>query len=340
MDILTPFAIKDLHLKNRIVMPPMCNFNIEKHDGIPTDWHFTHYASRAIGGCGLIIIEMTNVEGDGRITNRCMGLWNDEQQEALARIVKVCHDFGAKVGIQIGHAGRKAEDAIDPVAPSAIAFSEKYRTPRALTTEEVEAMVLKYQDAVARAVEANVDTIEIHGAHGYLIHQFHSQISNIRTDKYGKDLSLFGCEVIKAAKSVMPKEMPLIMRISAREYIDGGYDILGGIKLCKKYLEAGVDVFHISSGGEGPIGASGGPGAHAGYQVPLARKIKEALDVPVIAVGRLESPHLADAVIGNHDADLVAIGRGVLRNPNWTIEAAKQLGKEIEYPNFAIKAGF
>ncbi|MCL1989391.1 MAG: NADH:flavin oxidoreductase/NADH oxidase [Defluviitaleaceae bacterium] len=339
-DLFTTYQIKGLELKNRVVMPPMCNYAIVKKDGIPTDWHFVHYASRAIGGTGLIIIEMTNVEPDGRISDRCMGLWDDAQIEPLKRIVDACHGFGAKVAIQIAHAGRKAEDAPTPVAPSALAFDANSKTPRALETSEVKEMVVKFRDAVGRAVKAGVDAIEIHGAHGYLIHQFHSPLTNLREDAYGQDLTLFGKEVIQAAKEVMPSDMPLLMRISAVEYVEKGYQIEDAIKLAKAYQSVGVDVFHITSGGEGPIDGSGRPGTHVGYQVPFARKIKEALDLPIIAVGRLDEPHFANSIIGNDEADLVAVGRGMLRNPNWTLEAAAQLGKEVQIENPGLKLSF
>jgi NADPH2 dehydrogenase len=330
--LFTPYEIKGLSLKNRVVMPPMCQYSVANKDGIANDWHYTHYVSRAVGGTGLIIIEMTDVEPDGRISDFDLGLWSDEQIPALARIIEASHQHGAKVGIQIAHAGRKAEDAEVPVAPSAIPFDEKSKTPRALSTQEVEEMVEKFRLAVRRAVQAGVDTIELHGAHGYLIHQFHSPLTNKRTDKYGQELTLFGKEVIHAAKSEMPADMPLIMRISAKEYVDGGYGINESIAFAKEYQEAGVDLFHISAGGEGPIAAAGRPGTHAAYQVPLARAIREALNVPVIAVGRLDEPTLANSVIGNEDADLVAVGRGMLRNPYWTLEAATVLHKEIELP--------
>jgi len=331
-DLFSPFQLKGLEVKNRIVMPPMCQYSVEKKDGIANDWHYLHYVNRAIGGAGFIIIEMTDVEPDGRITDYDLGLWSDEQIPALARIVEACHQYGAKVGIQIAHAGRKAEDAAVPVAPSAIPFDEKSKTPRALSTDEVTEMVEKYRKAVKRAIQAGVDAIEIHGAHGYLIHQFHSPLTNKRDDEYGKDLTKFGREIIQAAKSEIPEEMPLIMRISAAEYVEGGYGIKESIQFAKEYQQAGIDMFHISSGGEGPIGAAGKPGTHAGYQVPLAREIKEALDVPVIAVGRLDDPILANSVIGNEDADLVAVGRGMLRNPHWALEAATILKKETNVP--------
>jgi NADPH2 dehydrogenase len=331
-DILSPYTVKGLELKNRIVMPPMCQYSVEKKDGIATEWHYMHYVSRAIGGTGLIIIEMTDVEPDGRISDYDLGLWSDEQIPALKRIVDACHSYGAKVGIQIAHAGRKAEDAEVPVAPTALAFDEHSKLPRSLTTEEVKGMVEKFGNAAARAVKAGFDTIEIHGAHGYLIHQFHSPLTNKREDEYGNDLTLFGREVIKAAKAVMPADMPLLMRISAKEYVEEGYGIQDSIAFAKEYQGAGVDMFHISSGGEGPIAAWGRPGTHAAYQVPLAKEIKEALQVPVIAVGRLDDPTLANAVIGNEEADLVAVGRGLLRNPYWALEAATQLKKETQVP--------
>jgi NADPH2 dehydrogenase len=331
-NLFSPYQIKGLELKNRIVMPPMCQYSVTKKDGIPNEWHYVHYVSRAIGGTGLIIIEMTDVEPDGRITDYDLGLWSDAQVPAFQRIIEGCHQHGAKVGIQIAHAGRKAEDAEIPVAPSPIPFNNDFKTPRELTTDEVKEMVEKFRQAARRAVQAGVDTIELHGAHGYLIHEFQSPLTNKRTDVYGKDLALFGREVIQAVKSEMPAHMPLILRISAVEYVENGYGIDHAIELVKHYKEAGVDLFHISSGGEGPIGSGGKPGSHAAYQVPFARKIKEACDVPVIAVGRLEEPQLANSVIANGDADLVAIGRGMLRNPNWALEASIQLRQEGVIP--------
>ncbi|WP_338786386.1 NADH:flavin oxidoreductase/NADH oxidase [Metabacillus sp. FJAT-53654] len=330
--LFSPYKIKGLELKNRVVMPPMCQYSVTNKDGIATDWHYIHYVSRAIGGASLIIIEMTDVEPDGRISDYDLGLWSDDQIPALERIVEACHKHGAKVGIQIAHAGRKAEDAEEPVAPSAIPFDEKSKTPRELSTEEVKEMVEKFRLAVGRAVKAGVDVIELHGAHGYLIHQFHSAYTNKRADEYGKELTKFGVEIIQAAKNEMPAEMPLIMRISAREYVEGGYGINEAIEFSRVYQKAGVDLFHVSAGGEGPIAAAGKPGTHVAYQVPLARAIKQELNIPVIAVGRLDEPVLANAVIGNDEADLVAVGRGMLRNPYWALEAAALLHKETDLP--------
>ncbi|WP_057915880.1 NADH:flavin oxidoreductase/NADH oxidase [Peribacillus muralis] len=327
-NIFDTFSYKGLELRNRIMMSPMCQYSVEKKDGIATDWHYIHYVSRAIGGAGLVMVEMTDVEPDGRISDYDLGLWSVEQVPALKRIVDGIHQHGAKAAIQIAHAGRKAEDAEIPVAPSAIPFDEASKTPRELTTEEVYGMIEKFRKSVQLAVQAGFDVIEIHGAHGYLIHQFHSPLTNKRTDEFGQDLTKFGSDILKAAKEEIPKDMPLMMRISAKEYVDGGYDIEGAIELAKAYKEAGAEIFDISSGGEGQIAAWGKPGTHAAYQVPLAREIKKALNVPVIAVGRLDEPALANAVVGTGDADMVAVGRGMLRNPYWALEAAKQLRKD------------
>lgn len=331
--LASAFSYKGLTLKNRVVMPPMCQYSVDAQDGTPNDWHFVHYVSRAVGGAGLIIMEMTDVEPDGRISNGDLGLWSDEQIPAYARIVNEVHKYGAKIGIQIAHAGRKAEDAEVPVSSSPIRFQgDVYKTPRALTTEEVQQMVVKFAESARRAVEAEVDTIEIHGAHGYLIHQFQSPLTNKRDDQYGQDLALFGVEVVSAIKKVIPADMPLIMRISAVEYVDGGYGLEHSIELCRRYKEAGVDIFHVSSGGEGPIGSRGRPGIHPGYQVPFARAIRQALEVPVIAVGKLDDARVAEATLGNGDADLIAVGRGMLHDPYWAIHAIRELSGEVEIP--------
>ena len=328
--LFSPYRVKGLQLKNRVVMAPMVQNSVTAKDGKPNDWHYVHYLSRAIGGVGLIIMEMTDVEPDGRITDADLGLWSDEHIPAYARIIDGVHAHGAKIGIQIAHAGRKAEDAERPVAPSEIAFPG-LRVPHALTAGEIERIVRSFADAARRAVRAGADMIELHGAHGYLIHQFHSPLTNRRDDEYGKDLALFGVRVIQAVKEELPQDMPLFFRISAVEYADGGYDIDHAVRLCEVYRDAGVDVFHVTSGGEGPAGRRK-PGNFPGYQVPFARKIKEALNVPVVAVGMLENPILADSVIRNGDADLVAIARGLLRDPYWAMNAAVALKQRTTVP--------
>jgi 2,4-dienoyl-CoA reductase-like NADH-dependent reductase (Old Yellow Enzyme family) len=328
--LFSSYRVKGLQLKNRVVMAPMLQNSAT--GGKPSEWHYVHYLSRAIGGTGLIIMEMTDVEPDGRITDADLGLWSDEQIPAFAKIIDGVHAHGAKIGIQIAHAGRKAQVAEKPVAPSEIAFlGPGYRMPRALTAGEIERIIRLFGAAARRAVQAGVDMLELHGAHGYLIHQFHSPLTNKRDDEYGKDPALFGVHVIQAVKKEMPEDMPLFFRISAVEYSDGGYDIDHAIRLCEIYRDAGVDVFHVTSGGEGPAGRRK-PGNYPGYQVPFARSIKEALNVPVVAVGMLEDPMLADAVVGNGDADLVAIARGMLRDPYWATNAAIALKQQPDIP--------
>jgi NADPH2 dehydrogenase len=335
----TPFTLKGLTLKNRIVMPPMCQYSVDAEDGIPNDWHFVHYISRAVGGSGLIIMEMTDVEPDGRITSRDLGLWTDGQIAAYAKIINEVHKHGAKIGIQIAHAGRKAEDALTPVGASDIpvqvlaeeSINGKASKPRALSTQEVKDMVILFKEAVRRAVEAGFDVIELHGAHGYLIHQFHSPGINNRSDEYGRDLSRFGVEVIEAARSVMPEDMPLIMRISAVEYMDGGYELEHSLAVAERYKAAGVDMFHVSSGGEAPPGERK-PGNYPGYQVPFARLFKQKLNLPVIAVGKLDDPNVAEAALASGDADLIAVGRGMLNDPYWAMHAIQAIARKVEPP--------
>lgn len=338
-DLFTPFNFKNLTLRNRIVMPPMCQYSVQAEDGIPNEWHYVHYVSRAVGGAGLIIIEMTGVHPDGRISNQDTGIWSDEHIPAYRKIVNGVHANGAKIGIQLGHAGRKAQDAEPSVAPSAIPFSSKFKMPRALTNEEIEELILAYKEGARRAVEAGFDTVEVHGAHGYLIHQFHSPLTNQRDDEYGQDLALFGERVVKAVKEVLPEGMPLIMRVSAKEYVEGGYDVDYCIRVSERYKNAGVDIFHITSGGEGPIGSDGGPKAVPGYQVDMASEFKQALQVPVIAVGLLDDYQIAQEVILSGKADMVAVGRGMLSDPYWALHASRELNGDQKVPK-AYERGF
>lgn len=324
-ELFTPYRIKGLSLKNRIVMPPMCTYSVESQDGIPTDWHYVHYTSRAIGGTGLIIVEMTGIVPEGRITSKDTGIWNEAQVAAFRKITDAAHAQGAKIGIQLGHAGRKALDAEPPAAPSAIPFDSRSKVPEALSADGVAGTIAAYGEAARRAVEAGFDTVEIHGAHGYLIHQFHSPLTNRRDDAYGQDLPLFGEEVVRAVKAAVPANMPVIMRVSAREYVDGGYDEAYALEFCRRYRDAGVDMFHVSSGGEGPIGSAGLPHSGPGYQAGLAEHIGRGLNVPVIAVGKLEGYEAASAVLGNGQAELVAVGRGMLSDPYWALHAEEAL---------------
>lgn len=346
--ILNPISLKNLKLKNRIVMPPMCQYSAT--DGVPNDWHLLHYTSRAVGGVGLIIVEMTNVAANGRITANCLGLWNDEQEQAFKKLVDSVHAQGAKIGIQIAHAGRKAQDEPNAVAPSAIHYGEldyagqNLITPRQLSIDEIKALVQAFADSVKRAVNAGFDAIELHAAHGYLIHQFCAPKSNQRSDEYGQDRLLFGEQVIHAVRAVMPDEMPLIVRISAQEYGENGFDSDYGVEIAKRFSSAGADVFHVSGGGDGVLCEGKHPEFYAGYQVALARKVKHATGKPVIAVGMLDDPAVADHVLGMGDADLVAIGRGLLRDPYWVLNAQYQQnrsdGKEVQFVPRQYERGF
>ncbi|MGO2696295.1 MAG: NADPH dehydrogenase [Bavariicoccus seileri] len=337
MSLLDPITIKQTHFKNRVVMPPMCQYSVIEKNGIVNSWHWQHYVSRAVGGAGTIIIEMTDVDPDGRITDFDLGLWEDAQVAPLKSLVSELKTYGATVGIQIAHAGRKAEDASQPVAPSAIRFpAPNYKTPHALSTQEAEKIVQHFQDSARRAVDAGVDFIELHGAHGYLIHEFQSALTNHRTDKYGKDLALFGVEVVEAVKAVIPEEMILQLRISAVEYAPNGYQLDHSIQLIKRYMAAGVDTIHVSSGGEGPTGPNK---LYAGYQVDYAKKIKDATNAIVTAVGLLHDPAVANAVIASNKADFVAVGRGILKDPYWTLHAGETLHLNTPIPK-AYQRGF
>lgn len=330
--LFDPISFRGMHLKNRVMMSPMCQYAVEARDGKPNDWHLIHYVSRAIGGTGLIMIEMTDVEPDGRITDRDLGIWSDDHVDAFKRVIEACQSYGAKVGIQIAHAGRKAEtESLSPVAPSPLPFKEGMRVPRALTTDEVKAMVDRFAEAAARAVRAGADTVELHGAHGYLIHQFISRFSNHREDEYGEP-NRFAAEVIQAVRARIPSEMPLLMRLSAVEYAEGGYTLEETVERCRLFHKLGVDVFDLSSGGEAPAAPAAVRAASPGYQVPFAARVREALRVPVIAVGQLDDPRVAEMVVQNGQADVIAVGRGMLRNPYWTNEAALALGHESVLP--------
>lgn len=325
-DLFTPYELRGLTLRNRIVMPPMCQYAVEKQDGMPNEWHFVHYVSRAVGGTGFIIVEMTGIHPDGRITRHDTGIWSDDHIEAYRKITDTVHASGAKIAVQLGHAGRKAIDAEPPVAPSAIAFDANSKTPQALSKAGIVELIEAYAEGARRAVQAGFDTVEIHGAHGYLIHQFHSPLTNIREDEYGADLALFGEQVVTAVRNVLPADMPLLMRISAKEYVNGGYDEAYALEICRRYKDAGVDMFHVSSGGEGPIGSNGGPNAGSAYQVNLAEYIRSGLQIPVIAVGRLDSYQVAQSIIAEEQAELVAVGRGMLSDPYWALHAEEALG--------------
>lgn len=329
--LMSGYHIKNMNLKNRIMMAPMCMF-CAGEDALATEWHQIHYATRAVGQVGLIMMEATGVESRGRITSRDLGLWKDEQIEGLQRIVKVCHDNGAKIGVQLAHAGRKSEVISEPsIAPSPIRFSDDYRTPVEMTYKDIEQVKKAFRDAAERADRAGYDVIELHAAHGYLISEFLSPLTNKRTDEYGGSLEnrvRFLREVLKEVKSIWPDTKPIIVRVSAEDYEEGGNHAQDMAQIIQLIKDEGIDLVNVSSGGVVNVG----PKAYPGYQVRFAEMIRNTTAIPVIAGGLIHSPQLAEEILQNERADLVFVGRELLRNPYWPLQAAKELRDDITWP--------
>ena len=326
--LFEPFSMKDMELKNRIVMAPMCQY-AAKDDGMPQPWHETHYVSRAVGQVGMIISEATAVEPRGRISERDLGLWGEEFILPYSKIIRLCQSQGCKFGIQIAHAGRKADIQSEPIlAPSPIAFSEQYQVPLEMDYYEITKVVKAFGRAVRRAAEAGVDFIEMHGAHGYLINQFLSPLTNKRHDDYGENRSLFLQQVLEEVHRFLSPSIPLIIRISAEDYGDGGNNPDDLCQLLEpiKHL---FDAVHVSSGG---VVDGVGYATYPGYQVRFSETLRHLLQIPTIAVGMLEFPALAEEVLRDGRADLIALGRELLRNPYWALGAAKDLGVDIPWP--------
>lgn len=328
--LLSEYQLKDMKLRNRIVMPPMCMYSAQ--EGMVNDWHQIHYATRAVGGVGLILVEATGVESRGRITDYDLGLWKDDQVEGMARLVSVTKAQGAKVGVQLAHAGRKSEVTLEqPVAPSPIAFSDKYRIPTELKKEEIPGIIAAFRDAARRADQAGFDTIEIHAAHGYLISEFLSPLTNTRTDEYGgspENRSRLLKEILQQVRSVWPEQKPLIVRVSAEDYEEGGNHVEMIAGILKELKGEGIDLVNVSSGGVVNVGMKTFPG----YQVDFAETIRKETGIPVIAGGLITSAKKAEKILKNEQADLVYFGRELLRNPYFPLQAAKELGDEYEWP--------
>ncbi len=330
--LFEPITFRGLTLKNRIVMSPMCQYSAGT-DGKATDWHLVHLGSRAVGGAGLLVVEATAVERRGRISDGDLGLWEDSQVEPLARIVDFVHGQGAAIGIQLAHAGRKSEATADwPVAPSAIPFSPRYRTPKALDEGGIRDVVAAFRAAAGRALAAGFDVVEIHAAHGYLLNEFLSPLANRREDAYGgtpENRARFLYEVVAAVREVWPAERPLFVRISASDWHPEGLDVEDYLPVARRLKELGVDLIDCSSGGVVPDARVRlGPG----YQVPFAERIRRGAQVATAAVGLITTAAQAEEILHNGRADLIYLGRELLRQPYWPLLAARELGVDVPWP--------
>ena len=349
--LFQPLRLRETTLRNRIAVSPMCQYSAR--EGRPTDWHLVHLGSRAVGGAGLVIAEACAVLPEGRITPDDTGLWSDAHAEAWAPITRFIADQGAVPAVQLAHAGRKASTEAPwhgggpagegargwrPVGPSPRPFAEGYPVPRELSTDEITAVVGAFRDAARRAERAGFEVVEIHMAHGYLLHQFLSPLTNRRTDEYGGSLEnrmRLPLEVARAVREAFPVEWPILARISATDWVEGGWDLEQSVALARALRETGVDLVDCSSGGLVP---------HAkvplapGYQVPFAEAIRERAGVMTGAVGLITEPAQAEAIVAGGKADLVLLARQLLRDPYWPLHAAQALGVEVPWPNQYLRA--
>jgi 2,4-dienoyl-CoA reductase-like NADH-dependent reductase (Old Yellow Enzyme family) len=352
-DLLSPLMIRGVTFRNRIVMSPMCQYSAE--EGMADDWHLVHLGSRAVGGAALVIVEATAVTRDGRISPCDLGIWSDEHIEPLARIARFVHRQGAIAGIQLAHAGRKGSSEppwkggayVPPAAggwtvagPSPIPFHEGGPVPVALDQAGIDAVVDAFEAAGRRALAAGFRVLEIHAAHGYLLHEFLSPLSNQREDEYGGSLEnrmRLTLRVAERVRGLMPEDLPLFVRISATDWAEPGWDVEQSIELAKRLKELGVDLIDASSGGTLPKARI--PVAK-GYQVPFARRIRDEARILTGAVGLITEPQHADEIITGGDADLVFLARELLREPYWALKAQHELGEEPAWPvpyGYAVK---
>jgi len=327
--LLSEYKIKDVTLKNRVVMPPMCMYKA-KEDGKVTDFHLTHYGARAIGGVGLIITEATGVEARGRITDNDLGLWSDEQIQGHKAVVDLCHSFSSKIAVQLAHAGRKSIcTQSTPIAPSALQFAKEggFKLPHALHVKEIEELKDSFLSAAKRAKEAGYDVLEIHAAHGYLLFEFLSALTNIRDDNYGGSLENRCRLTLEICKSILEKvDLPLIVRISADEWVDDGWSIDDTVYLSKELKTIGVSMMHVSAGGNHAVQPNM-PELKALYQASYAKEVSKQANIPTIAVGLITTAQEAEELLENGTCELVAYGRELLRNPNLVQFVAKEYGQ-------------
>lgn len=344
--LFAPLVLRGLTLRNRIVVSPMCQYS--SVDGYATDWHLVHLGSRAVGGAAAVIAEASAVLPEGRISPDDLGIWKDEHMEMLARAFRFIEQQGAAPGIQLAHAGRKAstrapgkgggplspsDGGWTPVAgPSPVAFSDGYQTPEALDAEGIRRIVQAFADAARRASDAGSRIVELHAAHGYLLHTFLSPLSNFRGDQYGgtfDNRTRFLRETVEAVRGVWPERCPVFVRISATDWADGGWTVEDSVALAAKLAPLGVDVCDCSSGGlvsnvRIPVGA--------GYQVPFAERVRRETDMPTAAVGTITAPEQADQIVRSGQADLIVMARGLLRDPYWPLHAAAVLKQAAPVP--------
>ncbi len=350
-NLFDPLSIRGITLPNRIVVSPMCEYSSE--DGFANDWHLVHLGSRAVGGAGLIFTEATAVTPEGRISPEDLGIWSDEHIEFLARIVRFLKIQGTVPGMQLAHAGRKGstykpgrgngavlpkDGGWVPVAPSALAYSENYAMPRALSKEEIRGVVDAFVQGARRALEAGFRVIEIHGAHGYLVHEFLSPLSNRRTDEYGgsfENRTRLAREIVIAIRNVMPEQLPLFIRISATDWAEGGWDVDQSVELAKQLAPLGVDLVDCSSAGltqDQKIVA--GPG----FQVPFSERIRRDAKVMTSTVGLIETKEQVAEILANSKSDLVFMAREFLRDPYWPLRAARELKQTVSWPVQYLRA--
>jgi 2,4-dienoyl-CoA reductase-like NADH-dependent reductase (Old Yellow Enzyme family) len=344
--LFQPLTLRSVTVRNRIMVSPMCQYSAT--DGVANDWHLQHLGSRAVGGAGIVSTEVVHVEPRGRITPYCLGLWNDEQRDALARIVRFMKSQGAATAIQIGHAGRKGSTAQPwkggkplsvqeggwrAIAPSPLPFADGYAVPVEMDPDTIAATLRLFAASARRAREAGFDIVELHAAHGYLIHEFLSPLSNRRTDRYGggfENRIRFLLEAIDAVRSEWPDDMPLFVRLSSVDWLDGGCDLEGTVRLAQ-LLKAGgkVDLIDSSSGGLDPRQKIP---LFPGYQVSFAAEIRRRAGIATGAVGLINAPDLAEQILASGQADLIIMARGMLNDPYWPLHAAKVLKAKIPWP--------
>ena len=343
--LFTTLNLRGLTLPNRIAVSPMCQY--QSREGLPNDWHLVHLGGLAQGGAGLVLTEAAAVLPEGRISPEDLGLWNLAQAEALAPIVRFIKSQGAVPGIQLAHAGRKASTFAPwrgsgsvpaaaggwtPVGPSALPFESSWTVPTALDEAGILAVIEAFMDAARRALAAGFQVIEVHAAHGYLLHQFLSPLSNQRTDAYGgsfENRTRLVREVVGALRNILPEELPLLVRISATDWVDGGWNLGESVALAKELRALGVDLVDCSSGGLAPQQKIAlGPG----YQVPFAARIRAEAGLATGAVGLITEPNQAEQILAEGSADLVLLARELLRNPRWPLHAAQVLGAEVPWP--------